>query len=74
MAVAFLIGSVYELPSMINAPTVSIPVALATNFGEASGIAESSLFYLAFLLFIISFAIISFAKFYFLKRVKKWDF
>lgn len=71
MAVAFLIGSVYELPSMINAPTVSIPVALATNFGEASGIAESSLFYLAFLLFIISFAIISFAKFYFLKRVKK---
>jgi phosphate transport system permease protein len=71
MAVAFLIGSVFELPDALNSPTISIPVALANNFGEATGLGASALFYLAFLLFIISFIIISIAKFYFLKRVKK---
>jgi len=71
MAVAFLIGSIFSLPQKITDPTISIPVALANNFGEASGLGESALFYLALILFIISFAIISFAKFYFLKRVKK---
>jgi phosphate transport system permease protein len=68
MAVAFLIGSIFQLPSALNEPTVSIPVALANNFGEASGLGESALFYLALILFIISFAVISIAKFFFLKK------
>jgi phosphate transport system permease protein len=70
MAVAFLIGSVFVLPQKITDPTISIPVAMANNFGEASGLGESALFYLALILFIISFAIISIAKFYFLKKAK----
>ena len=70
MAVAFLIGSVFSLPSSINSPTVSIPVAMANSFGEATGMKTSALFYLAFLLFIISFAVISIAKFYFLRKDK----
>ena len=69
MAVAFLIGSIFSLPSAINDPTISIPVAMANNFGEASGLGESALFYLALILFVISFAVISIAKFYFLKKV-----
>ena len=69
MAVAFLIGSIFTLPGKLNDPTVSIPVAMANNFGEASGLTLSSLFYLAFILFIISFLIISIAKFYFLRKV-----
>lgn len=68
MAVAFLIGSIFVLPQKITDPTISIPVAMANNFGEASGLGESALFYLALILFIISFAIISVAKFYFLKK------
>ena len=68
MAVAFLIGSIFVLPEKITDPTISIPVAMANNFGEASGLGESALFYLALILFIISFAIISIAKFYFLKK------
>jgi len=68
MAVAFLIGSIFVLPTAINSPTISIPVAMANNFGEASGLGESSLFYLALILFVISFTIISIAKFYFLKK------
>jgi len=70
MAVAFLIGSIFVLPTAINSPTISIPVAMANNFGEASGLGESALFYLALILFIISFAVISIAKFYFLKKAK----
>jgi len=70
MAVAFLIGSIFTLPSKITDPTISIPVAMANNFGEASGLGESALFYLALILFIISFAIISFAKLYFLRGDK----
>ncbi len=69
MAVAFLIGSIFVLPTAINSPTISIPVAMANNFGEASGLGESALFYLALILFVISFGVISIAKFYFLKKV-----
>ncbi|MDD5359081.1 MAG: phosphate ABC transporter permease subunit PstC [Sulfurovaceae bacterium] len=68
MAVAFLIGSVFSLPKSITDPTVSITVAMANNFGEATGTTLSSLFYLALLLFIISFGVISIAKFYFLRE------
>jgi len=70
MAVAFLIGGIYSLPEKITDPTISIPVAMAVNFGEASGLGENALFYLGLILFVLSFGIISFAKFYFLKRVK----
>ena len=68
MAVAFLIGSIFQLPNKITDPTITIPVALANNFGEASGLGMSSLFYLALILFIMSFALISVAKFYFLRK------
>lgn len=68
MAVAFLIGSIFSLPKAINDPTISIPVAMANSFGEATGMKTSALFYLALLLFIISFSVISIAKFYFLRK------
>ncbi len=67
MAVAFLIGSVFKLPLKLTDPTVSIPVVLANNFGEANDLMMSSLYYLALVLFVFSFFVIGFAKFYFLK-------
>jgi len=66
MAVAFLIGSVFKVTSLTS-PTISIPVVLANNFGEADGQMMSSLFYLAFILFMLSFMVIGLAKFYFLR-------
>ncbi len=71
MAVAFLIGSVMQLPSKLTDATTSIPVLLANNFAEAEDLELSSMFYLALILFVISFIIISAAKFYFLKRREK---
>jgi phosphate transport system permease protein len=68
MAVAFLIGSVMTIPSSITDPTTSIPVLLANNFSEADDLELSSMFYLALILFVVSFVIISIAKFYFLGR------
>lgn len=70
MAVAFLLGGISKIPSSITEPATSIPVALATQFGEAMGneIYESSLFYLALILFVISFISIATAKFLFLRK------
>ena len=68
MAVAFLIGSVMSIPSRVTDPTTSIPVLLANNFAEAQDLEMSSMYYLALVLFVVSFVIISVAKFYFLGR------
>lgn len=71
MAVAFLIGSVMSIPGSITDPTTSIPVLLANNFAEAQDLEMSSMYFLALILFVVSFFIISIAKFYFLgKKVK----
>lgn len=71
MAVAFLIGSVMSIPGSIMDPTTSIPVLLANNFAEAQDLEMSSMYYLALILFVVSFVIISVAKFYFLGRKVK---
>jgi len=72
MAVTFVMGNVHKIPSLITDPTTSIPVALANEFTEADeDLYFSSLFFLAMILFIMSFAIITFAKFAFLKRGRK---
>lgn len=68
MAVAFLIGSVMHTVSKITDPTTSVPVLLANNFAEAQDLELSSMYYLALILFVVSFLIISIAKFYFLGR------
>jgi len=70
MAVAFVIGGVFTFPKSITDPTVSIPVVLANSFSESNGMSLNALFYLALVLFIISFIVISFAKFYFLRDKK----
>jgi len=71
MAVAFLIGSVMSIPSRVTDPTTSIPVLLANNFAEAMDLEMSAMYYLALILFVVSFAIISIAKFYFLNNKVK---
>jgi len=68
MAVAFVIGGVYQFASKVTDPTNSIPVVLANSFAESSGMSLSVLFYLALILFMLSFIVIGVAKFYFLRR------
>ncbi len=68
MAVAFLIGGVFRFPDSLTHATISIPVLIANNFGEAGNLQLSAMFYMALILFIISFFTITIAKFYFLRR------
>ncbi len=68
MAVAFVIGGVYSFAGKVTDPTNSIPVVLANSFAESSGLSLSVLFYLALILFVMSFLVIIVAKFYFLRR------
>jgi phosphate transport system permease protein len=69
MAVTFVMGNVHNISTDLTQPATSIPVTLANEFAEAdSGLYYSSLFELSLLLLVISFTIISIAKFYFLRR------
>ncbi|MBV1875771.1 MAG: phosphate ABC transporter permease subunit PstC [Cycloclasticus sp.] len=68
MAVAFVIGGVYQFAGKVTDPTNSIPVVLANSFAESSGLSLSVLFYLALILFVLSFIVIASAKFYFLRK------
>ncbi|PIP81074.1 MAG: phosphate ABC transporter permease subunit PstC [Gammaproteobacteria bacterium CG22_combo_CG10-13_8_21_14_all_40_8] len=68
MAVAFVIGGVFEFAGNITSPTNSIPVVLANNFSESSGMSMSVLYYLALILFVLSFTIIFLAKYFLLRR------
>lgn len=69
MAVTFVMGNVHKISLDITKAATSIPVTLANEFNEAdSGIYYSSLFELSLLLLVVSFTIISIAKFYFLRR------
>jgi phosphate transport system permease protein len=69
MAVTFVMGNVHKISLDLTQPATSIPVALANEFTEADGdLYYSSLFQLSLILLVISFVIISIAKFYFLRR------
>lgn len=72
MAVTFVMGNVHKISTDLTQPATSIPVTLANEFTEAdSGLYYSSLFELSLFLLVISFTIISVAKFYFLRRKRK---
>jgi len=69
MAVTFVMGNVHKISTDLTQPATSIPVTLANEFAEAdSALYYSSLFELSLLLLVVSFTIISVAKFYFLRR------
>lgn len=72
MAVTFVMGNAHRIPDSLTAPATSIPVTLANEFTEADGaLYYSALFYLALILFIISFVVIATAKFYFLRKTRR---
>ena len=71
MAVAFVIGHNPEINISLFQPATTITVTLANEFTEAdTDLYLSSLFYLALILFILSFVILAIAK-YFLIKVER---
>jgi phosphate transport system permease protein len=62
MAVTFVIGNANRLPTSLFSPGTSIASTLANEFGEAADFHVSTLFALAFLLFVITFVVLAAAK------------
>jgi len=62
MAVTFVIGNANRMPTSLFSPGTSIASTLANEFGEAADLHISSLFALGFMLFIITFVVLAFAK------------
>jgi phosphate transport system permease protein len=73
MAVAFVVGNSLELNAGLFYPGATIASIMANEFNEASGLHMSSLIALGFLLFIITFIVLSIAKWFLLKLEKVQD-
>jgi len=72
MAVTFVIGNAHRIQSSILAPGTTISATLANEFTEAVGdLYLSSLFALGFILFVITFIVLAFAKFMLIKLEKQ---
>lgn len=63
MAVTFVIGNAFNLPSSVFAPSNSIASALANEFNEAGGIQKAALLELGLILFLITTVVLACSKF-----------
>lgn len=70
MAVTFVIGNANRMPTSLFSPGTSIASVLANEFGEAEGLHFNTLFALGFLLFVITFVVLSLAKLMILRAEK----
>jgi len=74
MAVAFVLGNNHKIATSLLDAASTITVSLANEFTEAdSALYLSSLFYLALVLFVMSFIILAIAKFFLLKAERKYS-
>jgi len=74
MAVAFVLGNNHKIATSLLDAASTITVTLANEFTEAdSDLYLSSLYYLALVLFVMSFIILAVAKFFLLKAERKYS-
>jgi phosphate transport system permease protein len=73
MAVAFVLGNSHKITSSLLDAAATITVTLANEFAEAdTDIYLSSLFYLALVLFVMSFITLAIAKYFLLRAERKF--
>ena len=74
MAVAFVLGNNHQITSSLFSAAATNTVSLANEFTEAdTDIYLSSLYYLALVLFVMSFITLAIAKFFLLKAERKYS-
>lgn len=74
MAVAFVLGNNHKIATSLFDAASTITVSLANEFTEAdSDLYLSSLYYLALVLFVMSFIILAVSKFFLLKAERKYS-
>lgn len=70
MAVTFVIGNAFRMPTSFFAPGNSIASALANEFNEAAGMQKSALIELGLILFLITTIVLALAKLMLLRMAK----
>jgi len=74
MAVAFVLGNNHQITTSLFDAAATITVSLANEFTEAdTDIYLSSLYYLALILFVMSFITLAIAKFFLLRAERKYS-
>ena len=74
MAVAFVLGNNHQITKSLFDAAATITVTLANEFTEAdTDVYLSSLFYLALILFVMSFIILAIAKFFLIRAEKRYS-
>ncbi|MGD1075783.1 MAG: phosphate ABC transporter permease subunit PstC, partial [Thermodesulfovibrionales bacterium] len=74
MAVAFVLGNNHRVTTSLLDAAATITVTLANEFAEAdTDIYLSSLFYLALVLFVMSFITLAIAKFFLLRAERRFS-
>ncbi|MDA8077686.1 MAG: phosphate ABC transporter permease subunit PstC [Nitrospiraceae bacterium] len=74
MAVAFVLGNNHRITTSLLDAAATITVTLANEFAEADkDVYLSSLFYLALILFVMSFITLAIAKFFLLRAERKYS-
>jgi phosphate transport system permease protein len=74
MAVAFVLGNNHKIATSLFDAAATITVTLANEFTEADNdVYLSSLFYLALVLFVLSFITLAIAKLFLLKAERKYS-
>lgn len=74
MAVAFVLGNKHHITASLLDPASTITVTLANEFTEAdTDLYLSSLFYLALVLFVLSFVVLAVAKFFLLRAERRYS-
>jgi len=72
MAVTFVVGNSYHIMKSVLAPGTTISASLANEFAEADGLQLSSLLANGFLLFVLTFSVIGFARLMLLHLQKRY--
>lgn len=71
MAVTFVIGNAFKLPTSIFDPSTSIASAIANEFNEASGLQKSALMELGLILFLITTLVLTASRLLILRAEKR---
>ena len=62
MAVTFIIGNAFRIPTSVFAPGTTISAAIASEFAESDGLHQSALILLGLLLFVLTFLVLAAAR------------
>jgi phosphate transport system permease protein len=71
MAVTFIIGNAFRIPTSIFAPGTTISAAIASEFAESDGLHQSGLILLGLLLFVLTSMVLAAARLLLMRLQKK---